>query len=105
MKTPQIRSLGKVNHLSESSLIIVKGAEFIPPYGAKVVSETIEEIGTIHRILGPIKQPFIGIKVTCDKPQKLIGKKLFVIKEKRSKKRGKRGRKRREDEKVKPSDD
>ncbi|MCG3218745.1 MAG: hypothetical protein KAR35_07050 [Candidatus Heimdallarchaeota archaeon] len=105
MKTPQIRLLGKVSHLSESGLLIVKGAEFIPQYGAKVVSEAIEDIGTIHRILGPVKQPFVGIKVTSDKPQELVNKKVFVIKEKRTKSRGKRGRKRKYEEKVKPSDD
>ena len=105
MKTPQIRLLGKVSHLSESGLTIVRGAEFIPPYGAKVVSEAIKEVGTVHRILGPVKNPFVGIKVTCDQPQELVGKKLFVIKEKRAKRRGKRGRKRRPEIKVKPSDD
>jgi rRNA processing protein Gar1 len=105
MKTPQIRFLGKVAHLSESGLLIVKGVEFIPSYGAKVVNELIEDVGTVHRILGPVKQPLVGVKVTCDEPQELVSKKLFVIKEKRAKKRGKRGRKRKREEIVKPADD
>ncbi len=108
MKTPQIRLLGKVAHRSESGLLIVKGVEFIPPYGAKVVNEAIEDLGTVYRILGPVKQPIVGVKVTREETQGLVGKKLFVVKEKRAKRRGKRGKRgktRRRDELVKPSDD
>ena len=78
MKTPQIRVLGKAAHLSETGLLIVKGVEFIPPYGAKVVNETIEDLGVVHRILGPVKQPIVAIKVICDNPHELVGKKLYV---------------------------
>ena len=105
MKTPQIRLLGKVVHISESGLLIVEQVDFVPPYGGKVVTETIEQVGIVHRILGPVKGPFVGVKITYNNPEELIGKKLFVIKERKSKKRGKRGRKRRGEEKVKPSDD
>ena len=83
----RLRRLGSVLHLSPSRNIIVK-AEESPKIGEPVVDENLKPVGTIFDVFGPVSSPYVAIRPTARDPERLVGKKLYVIPSKRRKEQG-----------------
>jgi RNA-binding protein len=79
-----LRRLGSVLHLSPSRNIIVK-VEDSPKMGEPVVDENLKSVGVVFDIFGPVSSPYVAIRPTTRDPEKLVGKKLYVIPSKRRK--------------------
>jgi rRNA processing protein Gar1 len=76
--------LGRVLHTSKSKNVILK-IENIPKIGAKVVDENLEPLGKVFDILGPVSSPYASVKTKIQEKEKLVGKMLYVLSQKRRK--------------------
>jgi RNA-binding protein len=66
MSQPRIRKLGGIAHFTDLGNAIVINPPKLPKIGSNVVSESMEHIGDVNDIFGPVKKPYVSIKV---KPQ------------------------------------
>ncbi|KON34386.1 MAG: hypothetical protein AC479_00535 [miscellaneous Crenarchaeota group-6 archaeon AD8-1] len=73
-----MQRLGKVISVSPSQNIII---EIKKPnkIGTIVVDENLKMVGKIFDIIGPTVSPYIIIKPTIKKPEKLVGEKVYSI--------------------------
>ena len=82
-----MQRLGKVISITPSQNIIIKSKK---PHkiGTTVVNEKLKVVGKIFDIIGPTASPYIVVKPTIKKPEKLVDEKLYSIlsKNKRRKK-------------------
>lgn len=75
-----MRRLGKVLHISKRGAIILR-TEKTPPIGAEVVDKSVEVIGTVADIFGPVKQPYVAIRAKEGvNVIKLIGQPVYLYK-------------------------
>ncbi|MCL1811791.1 MAG: hypothetical protein FWG41_06240 [Methanomassiliicoccaceae archaeon] len=71
--------LGTVGETADNGIAVVTGTEDIPSIGNPVFDSNKKRIGTVKRVFGPIKEPFITVAV--DDPaavNKLRGKDLYI---------------------------
>lgn len=75
-----MRRLGKVLHISRRGAIILR-TEKTPPIGAEVVNKSVEVIGTIADIFGPVKEPYVAIRAKNGvDTTKLVGQPVYLYK-------------------------
>jgi len=70
--------LGIVLSVTPSHNIITK-SDKIPKIGIDVVDEGLKVVGKIFDIIGPTSSPYIVVRPKITDPQRLIGKKLYMI--------------------------
>lgn len=82
-----MQRLGKVISVTPSQNVIIKPKK---PHkiGTIVVDEKLKVVGKIFDIIGPTSSPYIIVKPTIKKPEKLVDEKLYSVlsKNKRRKK-------------------
>jgi RNA-binding protein len=62
----RIKKLGSVAHFSDIGNAIIYNPTKLPKIGSNVVNENMEHIGNVSDIFGPVKKPYVSIKL---KPQ------------------------------------
>ncbi|MCK4885145.1 H/ACA RNA-protein complex protein Gar1 [Candidatus Bathyarchaeota archaeon] len=70
--------MGIVLSVTPSQNIITK-SDKIPKIGIDVVDEGLKVVGKIFDIIGPTSSPYIVVRPKITDPQRLIGKKLYMI--------------------------
>jgi RNA-binding protein len=71
--------LGAVDETADNGVVVVKGTENLPDIGSPVFDSNKKRIGTVKRVFGPVKEPFIT--VAGDEPaavKRLSGKDLYI---------------------------
>ena len=63
MSQSRIRKLGNISHYTDLGNAIVIDPPKLPKIGSNVVSETMEHIGDVIDIFGPVKKPFVSIRI------------------------------------------
>jgi len=63
MAQSRIRKLGNISHYTDLGNAIVIDPPKLPRIGSNVVSETMEHIGDVIDIFGPVKKPFVSIRI------------------------------------------
>jgi RNA-binding protein len=72
-----LQRLGRVLHISPSGNIITK-IENIPRIGETVVDENLKAVGKVFDMFGPVSSPYVAIRPTIQKPEKLTNKTLYI---------------------------
>lgn len=78
-----MQRLGRALHISPNRSVIVK-VEAVPKIGEKVVDENLKTVGKVFDVFGPVSSPYVTVKPTIQKPEKLINKVLYVFPSKRN---------------------
>jgi RNA-binding protein len=73
-----LQRLGKAMHVSNSKNLIVS-AESLSRLGATVVDSNLEKIGRVFDIFGPVKEPYISVKLSVRDAEKYIGQVLYTL--------------------------
>jgi RNA-binding protein len=55
-----LRRLGKVLHVSKTGSIILRTKK-IPRIGASVVDKSLDRIGTVSDVFGPVNHPYVAV--------------------------------------------
>ncbi|MHA1953737.1 MAG: H/ACA ribonucleoprotein complex subunit GAR1 [Candidatus Heimdallarchaeaceae archaeon] len=66
MDQSRIRKLGSITHYTDLGNAIVIDPPKLPRIGSNVVSEKMEHVGDVIDIFGPVKKPYVSIRI---KPQ------------------------------------
>jgi RNA-binding protein len=72
-----LQRLGKVLNVTPSQSIVVK-VDKPPKLGATIVDESLNVVGRIFDIIGPVSAPYAVIKPSVKDPEKLSNKQLYV---------------------------
>lgn len=79
-----MQRLGRVFRISPSRNIIIK-VKTVPKIGERVVDENLKPVGKVFDIFGPVSSPYVAVKPTIQKPEKLTNRVLYVLPSKRRK--------------------
>ena len=81
-----MQRLGKVSNVTPSRNMVVK-TENLPKIGFEVVDESLNVVGNIFDIIGPVSAPYAIVKSSIREPEKLVNKPVYLLlsKTKRSK--------------------
>ena len=63
MEREKIKRLGKISFFSDLGLAIVKNPPKLPSLKSNVVDEKMEHVGIVYDIFGPVKTPYISVKI------------------------------------------
>jgi RNA-binding protein len=75
-----VKRLGTVLHISRRGAIILR-TDKTPPIGAQVVDKSVEVIGIVSDIFGPVKEPYVSIRAKEGvNTAKLIGQPVYLYK-------------------------
>jgi len=63
MDRDKIKKLGNISFFSDLGLAIVKDPPKLPKIRSHVVNEKMEHVGEVNDIFGPVKAPYISVKI------------------------------------------
>ena len=93
MDQSRIKKLGKILHTSDLGHAILKDPPKLPKIGADVVNENMQHIGVVNDIFGPVKQPYVSVKIKNEWKEKVgTNSVLYVIEKNRQDVRRKKTR-------------
>jgi RNA-binding protein len=79
-----LQRLGRVLSINPSRSVIIK-VETVPKIGEKVVDENLKPVGEVFDVFGPVSSPYVAVRPTIQKPEKLIDNVLYLLPSKRRK--------------------
>jgi RNA-binding protein len=62
-------------------------AEKAPGIGASVVDETLQTVGRVFDIIGPVTSPYAVVKPTVKETGRLVNKQLYLLPSKKDRSR------------------
>ena len=72
-------------HRSDLGHAILKNRPKLPKIGSDVVNENMEHIGIVNDIFGPVKEPYVSVKVKKEWNERITSDTmLYVIDKRRS---------------------
>jgi len=72
-----MKRLGVVENLSYDGTVLIR-SDFAPPYGAAVVDRKGTALGTVMKVFGPVKQPFIALRPAGKPAMGLLGTEVYL---------------------------
>ena len=82
LERDKIQKLGNINFFSDLGLAIVKNPPKLPRLKSQVVNEKMEHVGFVNDIFGPVKTPYVSIKVKEQYKEVLTTETILYIIEK-----------------------
>jgi RNA-binding protein len=79
-----LQRLGRALSINPNRSVIIK-VEIVPKIGEKVVDENLKPVGKVFDVFGPVSSPYVAVRPTIQKPEKLINRMLYLLPSKRSK--------------------
>ena len=73
-----MQRLGRVRALTPSKNMVVK-TEKAPKIGSEVVDESLNVVGKVFDIIGPVSAPYAVVKPTVREPAKLVNKPVYLL--------------------------
>ena len=73
-----LQKLGRVRALTPSKNMIVK-TEKAPKIGSEVVDESLNVVGKVFDIIGPVSAPYTVVKPTVREPAKMVNKPVYLL--------------------------
>jgi RNA-binding protein len=70
--------VGTALHISRSSGNLILKAENNVKIGDPVLNSSGKKVGLIFDIFGPVKTPFLSVRLRIKDPEKLVGEPLFL---------------------------
>jgi rRNA processing protein Gar1 len=74
----RLQKLGRVRALTPSKNMVVKTEE-APKIGSEVVDESLNVVGKVFDIIGPVSAPYAVVKPTVREPAKLVNKPVYLL--------------------------
>jgi RNA-binding protein len=63
--------------LTPSRSIVLK-IERVPRIGETVVDDSLRAVGKVFDVMGPVSSPYVAVKPTIQRPEKLVNEILYV---------------------------
>lgn len=60
-------------------LVVVRSTDDrIPDIGTELVDDSLDEVGAVVDVFGPVERPFLAVSPTTDQPALLVGNPLYT---------------------------
>jgi len=80
LEESRIKKIGKIVHYSNLGNAIVIDPPKLPKINSDVVNEKMEHIGSVAEIFGPIKKPYVSVRIKKQLSDKIpVGTVLYTI--------------------------
>jgi RNA-binding protein len=73
-----LQKLGRVRAYTPSKNLIVK-TEQSPKIGLEVVDESLNVVGRVFDIIGPVSNPYAVVKPSVREPAKLVNRPVYLL--------------------------
>ncbi len=73
-----MQRLGRVVSVTPSQNVVIK-TENTPKIGSSVVDETLQTVGKVFDVIGPVTSPYAIVKPAIREPGKLANKQLYLL--------------------------
>ncbi len=73
-----MQRLGRVVNITSSQNIVIK-TEKTPGIGTNVVDETLQNVGKVFDIIGPVTSPYAVVRPVIKEPAKLANQLLYLL--------------------------
>ena len=74
-----MRRVGEVVRTAQGLVVVRCPGEEHPRLGTAVVDESLEEVGRVVDVFGPVERPYLAVSLVGDvTPARLIGAKLYA---------------------------
>lgn len=96
-----MKIIGEIQNVSYNGLWLIR-SETAPGIGSDVFNQQKQKVGRIINIIGPVSRPYLLVRParSRDTQLQIIGEKLYIMNEARSKNREKSGRKSKRNRKM-----
>ena len=85
MDQSRIKKLGNIAHYTDLGNAIVIDPPKLPKIGSNVVTEEMEHIGNVADIFGPVKKPYVSVKIKPQYKDKIdVNTLLYIINRKKT---------------------
>jgi RNA-binding protein len=81
-----LQRLGRVVNVTPSQNVIIK-TENAPRIGSSVVDETLQTVGKVFDVIGPVTSPYAVMKPTVRETGRLVNKQLYLLPSKKERSR------------------
>ena len=81
-----MQRLGRVVNVTPSQNVVVK-TEKTPKIGFSVVDETLQTVGKVFDVIGPVTSPYAVVKPVVNEPGRLVNKQLYLLPSKKERSR------------------
>jgi len=73
-----MRKIGRILHYTKYKLFVVEASEALSLNNV-VYDNRKKKIGIVVDVIGPINKPYLVLKPLVDKPEKYVGKEVYVF--------------------------
>ncbi len=73
-----MRPIGRIIHYTKYRLFVAEAKEAIN-LNTPIYSDRRKKIGIVTDVIGPINKPYLVIKPLVDKPEKYVGKEIYIL--------------------------
>ncbi|PSQ23366.1 H/ACA RNA-protein complex component Gar1 [Halobacteriales archaeon QS_9_67_17] len=70
--------LGEVTSTAQGLLVAQLPDDDRPDVGATAVDESLDEVGRVVDVFGPVDRPYVAVTPDDDHPDRLLGEKLYA---------------------------
>jgi len=70
--------LGEVMSTAQGLLVARLPDDDRPDVGATAVDESLDEVGRVVDVFGPVDRPYVAVTPDDDHPDRLLGEKLYA---------------------------
>jgi RNA-binding protein len=70
--------LGEVTSTAQGLLVARLPDDDRPDVGATAVDESLDEVGRVVDVFGPVDRPYVAVTPDNDHPDRLLGEKLYA---------------------------
>jgi len=73
-----LQRIGSVLHVSSTKNMILK-AENLPNIGDRVVDKSLNNVGTVFDVFGPVYSPYVAVRPTVEEPSLFVNHVLYAV--------------------------
>jgi RNA-binding protein len=74
----RLQKLGRVRALTPSKNMIVK-TDKAPRIGSEIIDESLNVVGKVFDIIGPVSAPYAVVRPTVREPAKILNKPVYLL--------------------------
>lgn len=73
-----MKNIGKIIHYTKYRVFVAESGRAVP-LNTPIYDEKKKKIGIVTDVIGPINKPYLVIKPVVDKPEKYVGKNIYIL--------------------------
>ena len=73
-----MKNIGRIIHYTKYKVFVAEAKKAVN-LNISIYDDRKKKIGVVTDVIGPINKPYLVIKPLVDKPEKYVGKSIYVI--------------------------